>query len=788
MAARKGLVDALFEEMKGRIREDDKSVPQKDGAFLYWSSFEVGEQYRRHWRRPVGAPDDGSADELILDEPALAAGKDYFRVGAVSISNDDRLLAFAIDDNGAERFTVRIKDLATGELLPDVIPDVLSALVWTSDDKALVYAPANEQWRTDCAKLHRLGTDVSGDVELFHEDDEGFRVSVGMTAAENWIVIATGDHVTSEVRLVPAGDPTAPAILVAPRLPDREYDVDEHEGWLYIRTNDTHTNFRLVRSRIETPDRWEEVLPASDSFYLIDVSLFKSFYVTEGRENGLDQVEIRDYATNTAQRLAFPEASYSAGLDDNPEYDTGTLRLSYESMVSPETIFDLDLATGARTVLKVQEIPSGYDPSLYATSRLLIPARDGTPIPVSIMHRADHPMDGSRPLYLYGYGAYGIAMEPSFGTGRLSLVDRGYAFAIAHIRGGDDLGQQWYIDGKLEKRTNTFNDFVDVAKGLIALGYTSAGRIATSGGSAGGELMGAIVNSDPDLWGAVVAHVPFVDVLNTHARRDAAVDAGRMAGMGQPHRGPGRLRPHRQLLPLRQCEGAGLSADAGDRRSQRSARHLLGAGQMGRAAARDQDRRQHAAPQDQHGRGPWWQVRPLGIAARDRRGIRLHPLADGRGRAGGEETLGVFDRLLFTNEQKTEKRACESPFWSPSRLAVLPLGACATDSANGRYGYNNPSDRGYSDRRDRRGREDRRARYLAENDEIYRDNDGRYYCKRSDGSTGTIAGAIAGGVLGNIIAPGGSKDARHRARRGRWRAGRQCHRQEQRPLRIAALV
>lgn len=538
MAAQKGLVDTLFEEMKGRIKEEDKSVPQKDGDYLYWSSFEAGEEYRRHWRRPVGAPDDGSADQLILDEPALAKGHDYFRLGAVSISNDDRLLAFAIDDNGSERFTVRIKDLETGELLPDVIPDVLSALVWTSDDSALVYAPANEQWRTDCAKLHRLGTDAATDSELFHEDDEGFRVSVGLTSAENWIVIATGDHVTSEVRLIPANDPTGPQILVSARTPGREYDVDEHEGWLYIRTNDTHTNFRLVRARIETPDQWEEVLPPSDSFYLTDVSLFKSFYVTEGREAGLDQIEIRDYESHAPRRLDFPEQSYVAGLDDNPEYDVVKLRISYESMVSPETIFDLDLATGERNVLKVQEIPSGFDRSRYTSSRLMIPARDGTAIPVSIMHRVDHPMDGSAPLYLYGYGAYGLAIEPGFGTGRLSLVDRGYAFAIAHIRGGDDLGQQWYLDGKLDKRTNTFNDFVDVARGLVALGYSSAGRIATAGGSAGGELMGAVVNSDPDLWGAVVAHVPFVDVLNTMLDETLPLTPGEWPEWGNPIEDP----------------------------------------------------------------------------------------------------------------------------------------------------------------------------------------------------------------------------------------------------------
>jgi oligopeptidase B len=528
------LIDALFKEMKGRIREDDASVPQKDGDWLYWRAFETGAEYRKWYRKPI----KGGPDNLILDEPALAAGKDYFRLGAISISPCARYLAYAIDDNGSERFEARIRDLETGEMLPDVIPGTLSALVWTKDSKALVYGLANDNWRTDNARLHRIGTAVEEDIELFHEDDEGFRVSVGLTSAENWIVIATGDHVTSEVRLVPADNPTAPPLLVSARKPEREYDVDEHDGWLYIRTNDAHPNFRLVRSRIETPDQWEEVLAPSAHFYLTDVSLFKNFYVTEGREDGLDQIEIRDYATHTPERLTFPEESYVAGLDDNPEYDVAKLRISYESMVAPETIFDLDLKTRERTVLKVQEIPSGYDPALYASERIQITARDGVQIPVSIVYRRDFPRDGSRPLHLYGYGAYGMAMEPGFSTTRLSLLDRGFAYAIAHIRGGDDLGQQWYLDGKLDKRTNTFNDFVDVAKGLIALGYSSAGRITTSGGSAGGELMGAVVNSDPGLWGAVVAHVPFVDVLNTMLDASLPLTPGEWPEWGNPIEDP----------------------------------------------------------------------------------------------------------------------------------------------------------------------------------------------------------------------------------------------------------
>jgi len=530
MQPHKPLTDALFEEMKGRIKEDDSSVPQKDGDYIYWRAFEIGAQYRKWYRKPVA----GGEDQLILDEPALAEGHDYFRLGAMSVSPDGRYLAYAIDNNGSERFEARIKDLFTGALLPEIIADTLSSLVWTSDSKGLLYGIANEQWRTDNARLHWLGQPVESDIELFHEDDEGFRVSVGLTSSEKWIVIATGDHVTTEAWLLPADNPTAKPLLVAARQPGREYEVDEHEGTLYIRTNDTHPNFRLVKASLETPDQWEEVIAPDPHFYLTDFTLFKTFYVTEGRQDGLDQIELRDYATHSPKRIPFPEASYSASLDDNPEYDVTKLRVGYESMVTPDTIYDYDLATGELEVLKVQEIPSGYDAARYATERLMIPARDGTPIPVSIVYPRDLLRDGSAPLSLYGYGAYGIAMEPGFSTSRLSLLDRGFAFALAHIRGGDDLGQQWYLDGKLDKRTNSFTDFVDVAKGLIDLKFTSKGKIGISGGSAGGELMGAVINSDPDLWGAVVAHVPFVDVLNTMLDETLPLTPGEWPEWGNP--------------------------------------------------------------------------------------------------------------------------------------------------------------------------------------------------------------------------------------------------------------
>ena len=446
--------------------------------------------------------------------------------------------------------TVRVKNLETGEHLPEVIPGMLSEIVWTADDSAFLYGLANAQWRTDNARLHRLGTDPADDIELYHEDDEGYRVGVSETQSRRWIIIATGDHVTSEVRLVPADDPTADPILVAARKEGREYDVDEHDGTLFIHTNDTDPNWRLCTASIDAPGDWRELIAPSRHFYMTGVACFQDYFVVEGREDGLDQVEIHRYDPQIApRRVLFPEASYAAGLSSNPEWDMPKLRMGYESMVTPGTVFDYDVATGELETLKVQEIPSGYEAAKYATERLKITARDGTPVPVSIVYPKDFPRDGSRPLFLYAYGAYGMAIPPGFSTGRLSLLDRGFAYAIAHIRGGDDLGQEWYHQGKLEKRTNTFNDFVDVAKGLIAEGWTSAGRIATAGRSAGGELMGAIVNSDPELWGAVIADVPFVDVLNTMMDADLPLTPGEWPEWGNPITDPAAFELIRSYSP-----------------------------------------------------------------------------------------------------------------------------------------------------------------------------------------------------------------------------------------------
>ncbi|MEO1488343.1 MAG: S9 family peptidase [Pseudomonadota bacterium] len=533
--------EALFEEMKARIKEDDSTVPQRRGEYLYWSEFEEGSQYRKHYRKPVGAPADAKG-ELILDQNALAEGLEYFRLGALTVSNNGRYLAYSTDTNGSERYTARIKDLETGELLDDEITNLRGGLTWVAKDTALVYTPSTEEWRSLEIKLHTIGEANDTDVTLYKEEDQSFSVGAGLTAQEDYLIIAAGDNETSEVRFVSADNPTGEPILIKPREKGVEYSVDIRDGELFIWTNDDHINFRLAKASLDAPAEWQTLIAGSDEFYLTGFDLFKDFFVTEGRLNGLDQIQIRSYdAPLTAKPIAFPEASYNAGLSNNPEYDQTVLRLAYESMITPDSVYDYDVAAASLMLLKQQEIPSGYDASQYVTERLTIEARDGTMVPVSVVMRKDRKeilekagIEGAGPLHLYAYGAYGYAIPPGFSTTRLSLVDRGFAYGIAHIRGGDDLGRRWYLQGKLMERTNTFNDFVDVGRGLIAKGYTAEGMVTASGGSAGGELMGAIVNQDPKQYGAVVAHVPFVDVLNTMLNKDLPLTPGEWQEWGNP--------------------------------------------------------------------------------------------------------------------------------------------------------------------------------------------------------------------------------------------------------------
>lgn len=528
------LVDTLFQEMKGRIKEADSSVPQKDGDWIYWIEYEAGAEYKKWYRKPVAAAADDQT-MLMLDEVALAEGKEYFRLNQISISPDGRLMAYAFDDNGSERFEVRFRNLESGEDLPDVIPGTLSSIIWTAQNDAVLYGLANENWRTDNVHLHRLGTPVSDDKLLFKEDDIGFSVGIGKTAAENYIVIAVGDNETSEAYFLPADDPTAKPQLISARQKGREYSVDEHDGRLFILTNDDHPNFRVATASLDAPDQWGTLIAGSDENYITDLSIFHDYFVLETREGGLDQIDIRRYDQPLLpDRIVFSESTYVAGLGDNPEYHQDKLRIDYESMITPDTVYDYDLASKNLETLKVQEIPSGYESSQYRTEWVTITGRDGAKIPVSLVYHKDSKLDGSAALHLYVYGSYGYRVSPGFSTSRLSLIDRGMIYAIAHVRGGDDLGRQWYLAGKTNQRKNSFNDFIDVARGLVERKYTSAGKISIEGGSAGGQVMGVVYNEAPELWGAVLADVPFVDVINTMIDEDLPLTPGEWPEWGNP--------------------------------------------------------------------------------------------------------------------------------------------------------------------------------------------------------------------------------------------------------------
>jgi oligopeptidase B len=529
-APHEALLTELFEEMKVRIKEDESSVPLRDGDWLYWWAFRPGAQYRTWWRKPVG----GGDDQAVLDEPVEAEGKDYFRLGALEVSPDGRLLATLADYDGSERFELRIRDLSTGKDIETVTKVGIGQPAWASDSAGIVFTEVNDQWRSYRARYHRLGRPADEDVTLYEETEElGFSVGLGKSQDKSLIFVSTGDNATSEVRFVSANDPARPLTLISPRKANLEYHVDAAHGKLWIHTNDNHVNFRLAEADVANPGEWRTVIAGSDRVYLTGVTSYRDHLAISSRVDGLDQLRLRTYAGEET-RIPFAEASYSAFFHGNPEFAPDAYRLGYSSMVTPMTTYDFDPASGALTVRKVQEIPSGYDASQYATERLTIEARDGVKVPVSVVYKRGFEKDGAGKLFLYAYGAYGMAIPPVFNSNRISLLDRGWACAIAHIRGGDDLGHQWFLDGKLSKRTNTFNDFVDVAKGLVAAKFTKPGRIAINGGSAGGELMGAVVNSDPELWGAVVADVPFVDVLNTMLDDTLPLTPGEWPEWGNP--------------------------------------------------------------------------------------------------------------------------------------------------------------------------------------------------------------------------------------------------------------
>ncbi|MGH6658210.1 MAG: S9 family peptidase, partial [Sphingomicrobium sp.] len=430
------LLDTLFKEMRGRIKEDDSSVPIKDGDWLYWWAFRPGAQYRTWYRKPVA----GGDEQIIYDEPAEAAGKEYFVLGAMEVSPDHKLIATLVDDNGSERFALRIRDLASGKDIETVTNVGIGQPSWSNDSKGVIFTEVNDQWRSYRARYHRLGGDPAKAVTLYEEtEDLGFSVGIGKSQDESTIFIATGDNTTSEVRFVPADDPSQPLTLISRRMPNREYDVDAAHGKLWILTNDDHINFRLAEADPAAAEQWTTVIPGSDAVYLTDATPYRDWLAITRRVGGLDQLALRDYS-GAETPLPFEEASFTAYFHGNPEFAPATCRVGYSSMVTPTTVFDYHPETRLLEVRKVQEIPSGYDGSLYATERIEVTARDGIKVPVSVVYKKGFPRDGSGRLFLYAYGAYGHAIAPTFNSNRLSLLDCGFACAIAHIRGGDDLG------------------------------------------------------------------------------------------------------------------------------------------------------------------------------------------------------------------------------------------------------------------------------------------------------------------------------------------------------------
>ena len=439
------LVETLFQEMKGRQKEDDSSVPVKDGDYLYWWAFKPGAQYRQWYRKPVA----GGPDQLIFDEVEEAEGKEYFRLGGMVTSPDGKLAAVLVDDNGSERFKLKVRDLATGKDLETVTEVGIGQPVWTSDGRSLVFTEVNKNWRSYRARYHRVGAPPAQAQTLYQEKrDKGFSVGVSESQDRSLIFIGTGDNATSEVRFVSASNPEAPLTLISPRKANRQYSVDAAHGKLWILTNDDHVNFRLARATPARPGEWKTVIPGSNRVYLRGVTAFRDHLAITERLEGLDQVRLRTYH-GKEERVRFPEASYTASLGSNPEFAPKAYRLGYSSMVTPGTVYDYHPADDRLETLKVTEIPSGYDPTQYATERLMLPTRDGKKVPVSVVYKKGFKKNGEGKLFLYAYGAYGYAVPPSFSTVRMSLLDRGYAYAIAHIRGGDDLGYQWFLDGKL---------------------------------------------------------------------------------------------------------------------------------------------------------------------------------------------------------------------------------------------------------------------------------------------------------------------------------------------------
>ena len=508
------LRDTLYREIRGRIKEDDSSVPAVDGPFAYASRHREGGQHPLY----VRTPRDGGEETILLDGDALAAGKAYFRLGSLAHTPDHKLIAWACDDKGSEFFTIRIRDSFAGRDLADEIPETSGGCVWANDGQTLFYIRVDENHRPSRVFAHVVGMPVASDRLVYEEEDAGFFVGIAKTQSGRYLTIDVHDHETSEVWLIDADEPDSQPRLIAARETGVEYDVDHGGDWLYVRTNaDGARDFALMRATITSPERanWQNFVIHRPGVLVLSFTVYSQHLVRLERFEGLPRIVVRRLDTGVEHEISFAEEAYSLGLQGSFEFETRQLRFSYSSMATPSRVYDYDMDSRERTLRKEQVVPSGHDPAAYVTRRIQAPSHDGELVPVSIIHRKDTPIDGSAPLLLYGYGAYGMAMPAAFSVSILSLVDRGFVYAIAHVRGGQDKGYDWYAKGRREFKTNTFDDFVAAAEAMIAKGYTSRGRIVAQGGSAGGMLMGAIANRAGEQFAGIIAEVPFVDVLTT---------------------------------------------------------------------------------------------------------------------------------------------------------------------------------------------------------------------------------------------------------------------------------
>ena len=526
------LQEKIYQEMLGRLKEDDTRVPEKKDDWFYYSRTEQGKAY------PIFCRKRGSleaAEDVYFDQNEAAEGHAFYQLGALEVSPDHTLLAMLVDTSGYEAFVLQVKDLRTGAMRADRAEDLGFGLAWASDNATLFYETTDAAKRADQIWRHRLGDDRSRDVSVYRDEDVRFNVAVNRSWDGEYIFLTSGSFTSGETWILNAHTPHEAPALVAPRANTVEYDVSHGGEWLYILTNrDGAQDFKVMRAHAADLSRWEEWLPHRPGVFVESVDVFKDFVVVQERMQGLRTLRVTNLHTTEFHHVEFPEAAYGVFVGENPEYDTPVFRFEYSSLVTPSSVYDYDPVTRTRELKKRDDVLGGYDPSEYAVERLMVPARDGVLVPLSLVYRAPLVKDGTRPLLLYAYGSYGYTMEPTFNSQRLSLIDRGFVFAIAHVRGGQEMGRGWYDAGKMRHKMNSFSDFIDCADQLVKDQYTNGDRLAANGASAGGLLMGAILNLRPDLFRTVVADVPFVDVINTMLDASIPLTAQEWEQWGNP--------------------------------------------------------------------------------------------------------------------------------------------------------------------------------------------------------------------------------------------------------------